>query len=777
MSESRTAIRQQDCRNTVVFPIIVRPCLWHENSDISKRLAFPTDGKPITSYSDHDEAWVNVVQALTSVIDEELHISFLELTEDFSSFLKSTDLLSQSHSAKETLELNDIFVYPHLRYHDGLDSGTVYNSKRFEDDLLKLGDIVISGDNQSGKTALCKRIFHLYRCLNLVPIYIQDDNRLLGNPMTRLRGFFEDQYDGESYDSIPNDRIVPIIDDFHTVNKKDKFLKSYDLFQRRVIVVDDIHNLDIRHESLLTGYNRFSIKEYPPSLRDELLSRWIALHDGEYPSVNPNQLYIKLDDKTDKIDKSLGKVLGEGVMPSYPFFILNILSTYELGNQLDQEITSQGHCYQALIYLNLRRNGVESDQIDIYLNFLTELSFEIFSNNSTGLTQDELDTFISNYESVYNLPLRRSVLLSKLSESGLSRFTSLGHYHFCYSYIFYFFAAKYLAENMEANRPIIDNIINNLHKNENAYISVFISHHSKSDYLLDEILVNAIVLFDDVAAATLDSNQLSFFDDHEEYIVKAVLPPDDHNPSESRNKILVGKDELEKRGREKSSFDSDLDHDQISDSTEKLIVDLRRSVKTVEVIGQIIRNRSGSLELDKLEKTFEAGLLVYLRILSSFFHLIKDRELEGYIINFIVRSISSKIEEEGEDISVDKLEKLARELYWNLNFNVIYGFITKAIRSLGSVNLIKVSRTVTERIDSPASFIVHHGIKMWFQKSLDIDEISDKVNERSFSKTASKLLRHKIVEHSMLHYIHPKDISRIHDKMRIPRLSLMQSEN
>jgi hypothetical protein len=599
----------------------------------------------------------------------------------------------------------------------------------------------------------------------------------MGNPITRLKGFFEDQYAGFSFDEIPESKIVPILDDFHTVNKKDKFIDAYSRFEKQVITVDDIHSLDIRHDNLLTGYNRFSIKEFPPTLRDKLLNRWIVVHEGDHPPVNPNQLYVSLDDKTDKINRSLGKVLGEGVMPSYPFFILNILSAYELGNPLDQEITSQGHCYQALIYLYLRRNGVDNDQIDIYLNFLTELSFEIFSNNSTGLTQDELNSFIDSYKSVYNLPLSRSDLIGTLAESSLCRFNSLGHYSFCYSYIFYFFVAKYLAENMNANRSIIDNIINNLHKNENAYVAVFISHHSKSDYLLDEILVNAIVLFDDVSPATLDSNQLSFFDHHEEVIVKAVLPPDYHNPSESRKNILVGRDELEKRGRKQSSFNNDLDHDEINDSTEKLIVDLRRSIKTVEVIGQIIRNRSGSLELSKLEKTFEAGLLVYLRILSSFFQLIKDRELEHYIVNFIVDKILSKIKEEDEDISVDELDKLARKLYWNINFNIIYSLISKSIRSLGSVNLIDVSQTVMKKIDSPASFIVHHGIKMWFQKSLNVDDIAVKMKEDLFSKTASKIMRHKIVEHSMLHDIRPKDINSIHKKIRIPRLSLMQSEN
>lgn len=51
-----------------------------------------------------------------------------------------------------------------------------------------------------------------------------------------------------------------------------------------------------------------------------------------------------------------------------------------------------------------------------------------------------------------------------------------------------------------------------------------------------------------------------------------------------------------------------------------------------------------------------------------------------------------------------------------MNFSVIHAFITKAIHSLGSENLIGVSESVSEKIDSPASFIAHHGIKIFKSK-------------------------------------------------------------
>ena len=81
------------------------------------------------------------------------------------------------------------------------------------------------------------------------------------------------------------------------------------------------------------------------------------------------------------INSTIGKVFNNGIMPAYPFFILSVLISNEILGNLDPNITSQGHCYQALIYISLRKIGIREKEIDMYLNFLTELSYHIFKEN------------------------------------------------------------------------------------------------------------------------------------------------------------------------------------------------------------------------------------------------------------------------------------------------------------------------------------------------------------------------------------------------------------
>jgi hypothetical protein len=312
--------------------------------------------------------------------------------------------------------------------------------------------------------------------------------------------------------------------------------------------------------------------------------------------------------------------------------------------------------------------------------------------------------------------------------------------------------------------------LSHLHNDENAYITVFIAHHTKSDYLLDELMLNAEILFEKYAPASLNNIELSFFDKHEDKIINAILPSYKHDAQAERKKLLIEKSEIEES---KSNSDSFIENQKQEKEEDKevleLLKNLRLSIKTVEVMGLIIKNRSGSLDLNRLEYIFEQGLKVHLRILSSFIEIIKDERAEQAMVELLKERINQIIEEQDDDkdLSIDKIEKLVRNIYWNLNFGVLHGFITKAIHSLGSINLLNISQTISNNENTPAAFIVNHGIKMWFAKNLRIEEIAERVELEDFSKTAERLMKYKVVEHCRLHNIDFKSLQKIEKTLKI----------
>jgi uridine kinase len=747
-------------------------CEWKDDKDIYENhiLVLPTDGKPVSNFPDRNAAWLDVYDGLKKVIEKEIKIKQLKIKEEFENFLQDVEMLAEAHPNKERVLLDNIFVYPDLDKYDSLkEYKEMISSEELLKTILGYSRIVIVGEEQSGKTTICKMIFKELRSRSFIPVYISDTKtHFSGKIENKIIESLDEQYEEveirEVYENC-KDRIVPIIDDFHLAKNKEKHIKDLSIYPMNVLVVDDIFSLNIDENKLISSFNYFIIKEFKPSLRYDLVKKWVGLRDRAIRND-----YKNIDKKTELINSILGKTLGKGIMPAYPFFVLSAVVTYETATiPLDQEITSQGYCYQAFIYFYLRKQGVESDDIGTYLNFLTEFAFYVYKSKKYELPHDDFESFLNSYAKKFNLTIEPEYLLNNVSLIVSS--DSFNNYSFRYLYIYYFFVAKYLAENLNVSgiKQEIEKIMSNLHVDENAYIAVFMVHHSKDIKILDEIEFNALCLFDN-KSATLTKDEVSFFDKQADIIVEASLPPGNTTPENERKERLKVEDDIEQSQENiKKKKDSTKD-----DSLGK---ELRKAVKTVEVMGHIMKNRAGSLEKTKLEDMFESAMNVYLRILSSFFDVIKDENDQKSVIDYIsVRLIKineEEMEQKKKQLSEEKLRELARIMFWNLNFFTVCGIVVKIVHQLGSDKLTEISKKVCDKINTPASFLVKHGILMWYSKNLQIDKIANKIKGKEFSGIAKKVMRLMVVNHCYLHQVDYKDRQRLEIELGISSKKLM----
>jgi len=69
--EVTQAMVRQSQKEAVVVPIIVRPCDW-KDAPFGSLQAIPTDGRPVTKWSNRDEAWTDVVLKLKITVMEVL---------------------------------------------------------------------------------------------------------------------------------------------------------------------------------------------------------------------------------------------------------------------------------------------------------------------------------------------------------------------------------------------------------------------------------------------------------------------------------------------------------------------------------------------------------------------------------------------------------------------------------------------------------------------------------------------------------------------------------
>jgi len=778
MEEKYNALELMKKKGVSVVPIILSPCGWLDDVDLHPLLALPTDGKPISDFLNSSAAWNNVYNGLKDLINIEIKIKQLKITEIFSDFLQNTELLTKVHSQKDKVLLEDIFVYPELSKVDDLrEYEKKINSEVLIENFYDYSKVLIAGENQSGKTTLCKQIFIELRKKNFIPIYIFDKTyQYQGKIENKIAAAYGEQYDTIPFEEIDRQRIVPIIDDFHFAKNKEKHIQDLSIYRHQIIVVDDIFSLNFKDENLINTFIHFKIEEFNPLLRNQLIKKWTHLTDDKNGfKSDVNEIYKNIDDKTELVNTTLGKIFGKGIMPAHPFFILSIISTYDtFAIPLDQEITSQGYCYQAFIYMYLRKQGVKNDEIDTYINFLTEFSFFFHLKNKSEISSDEFNLFMKSYLDKYNLPVKQDILLHNLRQSQIIALDNFNNYYFCYQYLYYFFVAKYLAEHTKDKKVELTNIISNLHKDENAYIAIFVSHHSKNDEILDEILLNALCLFEKYKPASLSDEELSFFHEQEGAIIKAVLPSTKETPEMERNKRLSAQ----------TSHEQENSNDVPIEDNDDLTKELRRSIKTVEVIGRIIKNRAGSLDKMRLQSMFEEAMNVHLRILTFFFELIKKENEQQDIINFILSrlkvildkkdSVRKKEGKKERCISKDELEKISKTIFWNMNFITIYGLINKIINSIGSNKLTQIIEAVCDEKNTPASHLIKHGILMWYNKNLQVDNIGAIIDKDGFSSIAKKIMNFMIVNHCSMHKIGFREKQKIEHKFGIPSKKLLK---
>lgn len=721
--EMRRAFDMKKRLGIAVVPIILAPCMWLENDDLKKYLALPTDGKPITDFNNEDTAWMNICEGIKPVFEKMGRLKGLEFTEDHIDFLHDASLFTKAHENKEILTMEDIFVSPELEcYNEEKDKKEIFSFDAVVE-IFSIGEkMVIAGDDQSGKTTLAKVLIQKLRERNLIPIYLKDEEELLqGNLTYRVGQLFKEQYKTDlDLSAFDVEYIVPIVDDFHKAHKKELALKRLGEFSQLILVVDTIFDLEMyRKEDLMVDFYRYRIKQFKPSLRNELIRKWISISDRvdtDPDSIN-NDL-AQIDERTDLINQTLGRTIGNGLMPAYPFFLLTLLSNYEtLNNRINEEIASQGYYYQVLIVLFLTKEKVTNDKLDSYLNFLTELAYAIFHNNA-ALSQEQFNDFFVQYEKDFNMTDSREIMITKLKRSGIIKVTSLGNYDFDYPYLYYFFVGKYFSEHcdqrFDKNSMAIqemNNIFDNLHKNENAYITIFLVHHSKDQNLILEISKRADELFSEFQPAKLDKEELVFFRPN---IIKQQIGESRHNVAEERRRQLMIQDEIEETEPLK---DSDLD----DDDDFGLSAQLRRSIKTVEVIGCIMRNRAGSSRI-MLENLFEKGSNVHLRIISSFFDLVKRLIKKDNYDDFIQKNIAKK----NPNLTPTQVSQLSQNIFWNLNFGFILAMIDRITSSLGAKTLISISDNVCKQMNTPASFVIKQELAMRYQHNIRIGELNEK---------------------------------------------------
>jgi hypothetical protein len=710
-------------------------------------------------------------------IDKEVEIKYNELlvalgkkifSQEFNDFLENTEILSNSHGSKKVLKIDDIFVYPELyKLEESIEEEQqklILDSKSIYDELIKSKHLLISGDNLSGKTTLSKKIMKDLLEKELIPIYLTKEE-ISNNLENSLRKAIERQYLGYNYCLEDIEKYVLIVDDFHLFKDKERKKILEKLLKYKIILfVDDIFIVNyINKINFSKEIKKFKIKKFGPKLRKELVKNWSDLYDD---ASNSNiKKYKKNDERIELLEITIGKVFKNGIMPSYPFFLLSVLVITEVNINLDPSITSQGHCYHALIFVTLTKNGVKTEDIDAYLNLLSELSYYLFKNGKLGLYNKDIEDFFDKYKKEFNIKYEKEIIFGILKKAQILREDDLGQTLFRYPYIYFYFLGKFFTEHYEEKTSEITEIIENLHVDRNAYILIFISHHSKEKKIFDKILVNSEALFNSYSEITLNNEEINKFKIEFKDLIEKFLPKVKEIKKEKEKILKLQEREENLENNEEKLYVEDEEEMNIVDESEK---NIRRSFRTVEVIGIIAKNRHGSLKKILLKNMLINAINVNLRILGFIFSDVS--ELQELIKEYIEKEQKRFRDMNEREIIKRMLEKLLGILI----FQITTIFIQKTIQDIGSENLVGLIDEITEEKKTPIISLIKLGIKLWYCKEVKIQEIQSEIKEYGYSSFSIDIMKYLIIEHCANHDIGYKERQKISNKLKISKELLFE---
>jgi hypothetical protein len=732
--EVMKAMENKESGKCQIISIIIRPCDWHD-CDFSMLQAVPKDGKPISTWGNKDEAWLDAINGIkrhitefkpaeqaTSVVLNSNHPCVKQLTDDW---LNDTEI-ALSHRKVSKVNLENIFVIPDLEYEDSNKEKNVkINSAK-----VILGDsrnFLVSGEEQQGKTSLLKYYYKEFLKSETMPLYLDAASIKTSNERMAILKPLSEQYEGISVDDyLANENRILLIDNIEKLSLNNKyrsiFLENINKTFNRVVITCHTTFSYVNNEIVaLDNYESVNLLGFGHKNREELVKKWLSL--GQEECISDTELY----EQCDETKARLNIIIKRNIVPPKPIYILMLLQMFEANTQLKTELTSYGHCYQQLIYQTFENANIRHTDFEKYLNVLSELAWWILYNEKTP-NDNELNAFFENYCKIY-LPVNKVEVIEKLVNHSILQVNNLKT-GFKYPYIYYFFAGKKIAESYRDSSEVrkkVEDLLASLHREDFANILIFITHHTKDSWVLSKINNVLASLFEDYKAASLEKSQLVFMEDFMKKIPDLVIEQREiQKERDSHNERL---DVIDRH----HSPEEDLESSDI-------LANINKTFKGMEIAGQIIRNRHASLTTDSMINLASSGVSSGLRFLD-FFIAISDAAK-----NEIVKLISNHLSEQ-PDLTDQEIEQGAETAYMHLTYGVISGVLRKIASSIGSKEAHSIYEKLEESSATPAATLIRFSIDLQFNKSLKIGVVSDCAKKLKGNPVCTRILKEMIVQH------------------------------
>jgi hypothetical protein len=361
------------------------------------------------------------------------------------------------------------------------------------------------------------------------------------------------------------------------------------------------------------------------------------------------------------------------------------------------------------------------------IEYCSHLAWQLHATEHKEISIDDLRTFNDRFSKEQH----RVDFDARLKDLLRARILAQhGQYvRFRYHYIYYFLKGRFLASQLAdlATQAYIHECCAHLYVRENANTILFLAHHAFKDPMFLSCVVQAI------AAPFKLSSPIQFNGRDTAPVADFIrdLPKLAYNgedPERMREKANRTKDELDD-GR-----DGLADDKQVGDEL-NFVAQLIALFKTIEILGQIVKNQIASVPRAKRVELLELLMKSPLRALNAYFDMfMANRDVAE-------REIAAMLEKSHAVADENERQELVKRLLAHFLQLMSYGFVAKAVSSVSSDALQDDIDTAARNLNSPAARLIALGVRLDGPGKLPRLELSKAVDDTRRDFVASRVLQ------------------------------------
>lgn len=671
-----------------------------------------------------------------------------------------------THSrADEDLTLKDLYVSPNLKTVSLGENAKEKTEKIVNADnvlIKQLGEpikVVIYGAETSGKTTLVKWWYDRYYEQGYIPILLSG-NEIKDIQVDKIKKAiqrdFKNQYNEifeGNLDEFDPDRIVIIIDDFHKIRftnlkfKANLISNLNKTYQNLLLTGNDLMQFETYTsktgiaKNILEDFHRYQIIEFGPTLRYELIKKWNGIGSDQ---LDANEL-IRLNNDT---ERHIESIIGKSFVPSYPIYLLTILQAKEASTALKPEYSIHGFYYELLINDALNKAVKNKADISLYYNYITDYSYFLFTEKirMQPLYIDDFIKFHNQYCVDYKIDISPKVVIDTLVNSKLLSVDD-NTISITYKYVYYFFIARYLAINIsdEKIKHKIELLCQRVHRDEFASIVMFLTHLSKDQFVLNELLKNSKDLFKNYKPLKLEDDVIFINEMIKNLPEQVYLPIDVETIKQEELREEEELDEQEKKfDTMRDVFEYDIEEDIASLDVLSTMI---KAIKTIEIVGQVTKKYWGELKAKQKYELAEETYMLGLRTLGFHFSLVgTDTEMLVEYLKHIYRKNHSRKNSE-KPISKEEIDKASRDFIFNLCSLSAYGIVKRITNAIGYENLAGTFKDILTTHDYNSVKLIDTSIKLDHNKSFPWEELEKLKKDTEKNYLANTVLRNLVINY------------------------------